>query len=213
MKSLADGFQQQPAYDASRHSTKSTSAKGFTILEVLFVLAIAGIIMLIVFEAIPSLTRALRNSQRKHDATLILGAVSSYELKNSDNFPQNCSGSGSTACNACDGTAAQCATSSTDQPNDYFLRFVQKQLSYYAYVPTNLNPVMLVADYPQNNSGSSPAPNTNPERVQIYDYEKCDRSGHGITTSQGADYSSIVALYALEDGSGTASGTPQCQEL
>ncbi len=170
-------------------------------------LAIAGIIMLIVFEAIPSLTRALRNSQRKHDVTIVLDAISSFELKDSDNFPQNCGGL-SPACNT-----AYSTTSPDPYPNDYFMQFAQSSLSYYAYNATNPDPITLVADYPQNNSGSSPAPNTNPQQVQIYDYEKCDPSGHGISTSKGADYNSIVALYALEDGSGSATGTPQCQEL
>lgn len=49
--------------------------KGFTIIEVLIVLAIAGLIMLIVFLAVPALQRNSRNTQRNNDAALIGGAI------------------------------------------------------------------------------------------------------------------------------------------
>lgn len=52
------------------------SEKGFTIIEVLIVLAIAGLIMLVVFLAVPALQRNQRNSSRSSDASLIGGAVS-----------------------------------------------------------------------------------------------------------------------------------------
>ncbi len=65
-------------------------SNGFTIVEVMIVLAIAGLILLIVFEAIPALTRGSRNNQRKQDATAILQVISQYELNNSGNFPPGC---------------------------------------------------------------------------------------------------------------------------
>lgn len=49
--------------------------EGFTIIEVLIVLAIAGLIMLIVFLAVPALQRNSRNTQRTNDASLIAGAI------------------------------------------------------------------------------------------------------------------------------------------
>jgi prepilin-type N-terminal cleavage/methylation domain-containing protein len=66
-----------------------TGAKnnGFTIIETLIVLAIAGFILLVVFEAIPALQRSSRNNQRKQDVASILRSVSHYELNNSGNFP------------------------------------------------------------------------------------------------------------------------------
>jgi prepilin-type N-terminal cleavage/methylation domain-containing protein len=50
-------------------------SSGFTIIEVLIVLAIAGLIMLIVFMAVPALQRNSRNTQRSSDAALIAAAV------------------------------------------------------------------------------------------------------------------------------------------
>ena len=44
---------------------------GFTIIEVVLVLAIAGLIFLMVFLALPALNRGQRNTQRKRDAAQI----------------------------------------------------------------------------------------------------------------------------------------------
>lgn len=49
--------------------------KGFTIIEVLIVLAIAGLIMLIVFLAVPALQRNQRNNARNSDASRIAAAA------------------------------------------------------------------------------------------------------------------------------------------
>lgn len=60
---------------------------GFTIIEVLIVLAIAGLIMLIVFMAVPALQRNSRNTQRKSDVSAMLGAVSEYVSNNGGRLP------------------------------------------------------------------------------------------------------------------------------
>ena len=44
---------------------KTSEQKGFTIIEVMIVLAIAGLIILIVFLAVPALQRNGRNTQQK----------------------------------------------------------------------------------------------------------------------------------------------------
>ncbi len=56
---------------------------GFTIIEVMIVLAIAGVIMLALFLAVPALQRNSRNNQRSNDASLIAAAVN--ECLNSRN--------------------------------------------------------------------------------------------------------------------------------
>ncbi|MDB5183070.1 MAG: hypothetical protein JWO47_854 [Candidatus Saccharibacteria bacterium] len=66
---------------------KSKREEGFTIIEVLIVLAIAGLIMLIVFLAVPALQRNSRNTQRKSDVTAILGAASEYVTNNGGKLP------------------------------------------------------------------------------------------------------------------------------
>jgi prepilin-type N-terminal cleavage/methylation domain-containing protein len=49
--------------------------KGFTIIEVLIVLAIAGLIMIIVFLAVPALQRNQRNQSARTEANNILSAA------------------------------------------------------------------------------------------------------------------------------------------
>lgn len=61
--------------------------KGFTIIEVLIVLAIAGLILLVVFLAVPSLQRNSRNTQRKADVSSALGAVTEYVSNNGGKLP------------------------------------------------------------------------------------------------------------------------------
>ena|ERR1035437_4240767 len=61
--------------------------EGFTIIEVLIVLAIAGLILLIVFLAIPALQRTARNTQRKNDISAILAAVTEYSNNNGGTLP------------------------------------------------------------------------------------------------------------------------------
>jgi prepilin-type N-terminal cleavage/methylation domain-containing protein len=158
---------------------------GFTIIETLIVLAIAGIILMIVFEAIPALQRSSRNGQRKTDVTAVLEAVSHYELNHSGNIPD----SGSN-----------------------FLQF--SKLTYYNRTEA----------YGSDPSGggigvyvSAPGvpdhvdPLNSIEVVRVYNYQKCDRDVTGGSTSKGAGYSDIVALFALEGGNNTRIG--QCQDL
>lgn len=61
--------------------------EGFTIIEVLIVLAIAGLIMLVVFLAVPALQRNSRNTQIKSAASAILGVVNEYQDVNSGQMP------------------------------------------------------------------------------------------------------------------------------
>jgi prepilin-type N-terminal cleavage/methylation domain-containing protein len=58
-----------------RSKKELKKASGFTIIEVMIVLAIAGLIMAIVFVAIPNLQRNTRNTNRSADASRILAAV------------------------------------------------------------------------------------------------------------------------------------------
>ena len=65
---------------------------GFTIIEVLIVLAIAGLIMLIVFLAVPALQRNARNTSRKSDASSLASALSEYINNNNGQLPASCTG-------------------------------------------------------------------------------------------------------------------------
>ena len=61
--------------------------KGFTIMEVVLVLAIAGLIFAMVFIALPALQRSQRDTQRRRDAGIVAAAVRQYMANNSGNGP------------------------------------------------------------------------------------------------------------------------------
>ncbi|MCA9327212.1 type II secretion system protein [Candidatus Saccharibacteria bacterium] len=68
--------------------------EGFTIIEVLIVLAIAGLILLVVFLAVPALQRNGRNTAIKNDVQNLLGGVSEYMSNNDGKAPNSISGTG-----------------------------------------------------------------------------------------------------------------------
>ena len=61
--------------------------KGFTIIEVVLVLAIAGLIFLMVFIALPALQRNQRDTARKSDVTIVAAGVTSFSSNNRGAFP------------------------------------------------------------------------------------------------------------------------------
>jgi len=66
---------------------KKNREKGFTIIEVVLVLAIAGLIFLMVFIALPALQRNQRDTQRKNDMGRVLTAVQNYQSNNRNALP------------------------------------------------------------------------------------------------------------------------------
>ena len=61
--------------------------KGFTIIEVVLVLAVAGLIFLMVFIAFPALQRAQQNSQRTDDMARVQSALLSWQGNHSNSLP------------------------------------------------------------------------------------------------------------------------------
>jgi len=60
---------------------------GFTIIEVVLVLAIAGLIFLIVFLALPQLQRSQRDTQRQSDVGRTLSSMETYAANNNGQYP------------------------------------------------------------------------------------------------------------------------------
>lgn len=65
----------------------SKQQKGFTIIEVVLVLAIAGLIFLMVFIALPALQRGQRDNQRRQDASRFMSQIASYATNNRNKVP------------------------------------------------------------------------------------------------------------------------------
>ncbi len=66
--------------------------KGFTIIEVVLVLAIAGLIFMMVFIALPALQRSQRDTQRKNDLSRLVTALNSYQSNNRGAIPASWDG-------------------------------------------------------------------------------------------------------------------------
>lgn len=60
---------------------------GFTIIEVVSVLAIAGLIFLMVFIALPQLQRAQRDTQRRNDIIKLQSAIETFKGNNNGRLP------------------------------------------------------------------------------------------------------------------------------
>lgn len=65
----------------SQHLSKS-NYQGFTIIEVVLVLAIAGLIFLMVFIALPALQRSQRDQARRTDVGLVAAAIRNWRSNN-----------------------------------------------------------------------------------------------------------------------------------
>ena len=71
----------------NRATKQQHKKSGFTIIEVVLVLAIAGLIFLMVFIALPALQRNQRNTQRKNDASRLKDAIERYKGNNRGSLP------------------------------------------------------------------------------------------------------------------------------
>ena len=72
----------KPAISAK--PAKTTKPAGFTIIEVALVLAIAGLIFLVVFLALPALQRSQRDTARRQDVGRVVASLQSYSADNGD---------------------------------------------------------------------------------------------------------------------------------
>lgn len=67
--------------------TRRNRQHGFTIIEVVLVLAIAGLIFAIVFLALPQLQKQRRDTQRRKDAGRMISALDTYASNNDGTYP------------------------------------------------------------------------------------------------------------------------------
>ncbi len=77
---------------SSRKSMRKmgTSEKGgFTIIEVILVLAIAGLIFLMVFIALPALQRSQRDTQRRNAMGEVATSITRYQTNNNGKLPND----------------------------------------------------------------------------------------------------------------------------
>jgi prepilin-type N-terminal cleavage/methylation domain-containing protein len=162
---------------------------GFTIIEILIVLAVGGLILLVILLAVPALQRNARNTQRRHDVAQTLALIQEYTLLNKNNIPDSCNNTWP----------------------DCFLR--NMELSYYDNESLEVNNVSL-----WNREGLGPFndvldhqldPNDpiSSERISVRTWSKCNG---GLITGDGAKERDAAAQFVIETFSG---GSLQCVQM
>jgi prepilin-type N-terminal cleavage/methylation domain-containing protein len=165
--------------------------QGFTIIEVMIVLAIAGLILLIVFLAVPALQRNARNTQRKADVAALLAAYSEFVTNNNGTQPATCSGTSSVV------------MGNTQPTSTANVGYFNQGCSQTGAMPAGgASKVFLLTGY-ANGGGFSTAAK---DMVVLDPGANCAAGG---VTSAGAGRA-IVALYEIETGPGTYG--PVCQQ-
>ncbi len=164
-------------------AAKRSPKAGFTVVETMFVLAIAGLILMIVLMAIPTLTRNSRNNQRKQDVQTILQTISRWELNNSGGFP------------------------STLRLDNFLAQY--EKLTYYTPPAGNVSIITSTYAIDTVSITTNPTGSSN-DTVVIYNHSKCIQDHPGDATNAGAGFNDVVALYSIETGGGTS---PKCQQL
>ena len=71
----------------TKPQTNPQTNPAFTIIEVVLVLAIAGLIFLMVFIALPALQRNQRDTQRKNDMATFASELNNYAANNRGKYP------------------------------------------------------------------------------------------------------------------------------
>ena len=69
------------------HTRSKDKETGFTIVEVMIVLAIAGLILAVVFVAVPALQRSQRNGARNNDIAYIKAQLNQLTANNGNRLP------------------------------------------------------------------------------------------------------------------------------
>jgi prepilin-type N-terminal cleavage/methylation domain-containing protein len=175
---------------------KLKDRSGFTIIEIMIVLAIAGLIMLIVFLAVPALQRSARNTSRKNDAGNLASAISNFVSNNNGAAPGMETG-----------TYVATTCTNTDMPS--ILKGVK--LGYYTTSnifcssQVGVNPTVCGAVGNSCGTASSSPTEVGTEDIIYVPGATC--SGNAAT-SQGASSRSYALVYAVESGSNTL--TEQC---
>ena len=152
--------------------------QGFTIIEVVLVLAIAGLIFLMVFIALPTLQRNQRDTQRRDDLSRFKAQINQYQANYKGEVPTSF-------------TVAACPAAATGNPGnvtDFVARYMQNWND-----PTNGNPYACVGTLAAFNSATTPG---------TWYYQRNGKcSGESIVAASGnREYAVIMKL----EGSGVS---------
>jgi prepilin-type N-terminal cleavage/methylation domain-containing protein len=157
-------------------TTNKSKTQGFTIIEVVLVLAIAGLIFLIVFLALPALQRSQRDSQRKQDLSRFMSQLTSYESNHQGALP------GTTAANWNTNLVSAYLTNGGQTFND------PSTGSSYTLAVTSTVPA----------AATVPSFSPNPGSMNVYIGAVCNSTNaSGVAAGSARD---VAVLVALEQG-------------
>src|SRR3989344_3885667 len=163
---------------------------GFTVIEVLIALSIAGLILLAVFLAVPAMRRNARNYQRRNDVTIILGALSEL-ISTTGKLPQGSCNNQHDWCWVLQPDLGFFDNSFTSPTNNVSYRhksspwaedeLAQDEIPEDEPAVSTFDP-MFNHGYPYN-------------RVSIRTYAKCDQSNFGHFSNAGANINNAAAQF------------------
>ncbi|MCL2038065.1 type II secretion system GspH family protein [Candidatus Saccharibacteria bacterium] len=168
---------------------------GFTIIEVALVLAIAGLIFLVVFLAVPALQRNQRDDARKRDVSAVVEGVTNYTSNN----------------NAIPGTGQVYSIDTAFTTTNKLATYIKNMSGNIDYVvvtdtlPTALNgPVSGRTDATTAANATDAIPSIN--KIVVFTKAKCGASPSALP-EEGS--SRQAAAIVMVEGGG---GTPYCQD-
>ena len=172
--------------------TIKSKQEGFTIIEVLIVLAIAALILLVVFLAVPGLQRSQRNNGIQTEASKLSAAITAYVGNNQGNNPTTGSQGDSIVKDAGIGKYITGIASNATANTVALCKFASATVTVCdgSYSPT-----------PPAVSMNTPVGLT-AHGILIVDKGVCAGSGLQATTTQGTQ-TQIALLYTTETATGS----------
>ena len=171
--------------------------KGFTIIEVVLVLAIAGLIFLMVFIALPALQRSQRNTRRRSDMARILAQFTEYQSNNNGNVPTDNTQLSTFVSNyvgAANGTTKQSNTDTVCQGD----QFCDPDGAPYQISEATMKNVTANLTGEPNFSGAISTFQDAAHRIFYYTNASCGGSEGAINVGGGSH--DIAIVYILEGG-------------
>jgi prepilin-type N-terminal cleavage/methylation domain-containing protein len=184
---------------------KTKRAEGFTIIEVMIVLAIAGLIMVIVFIAVPQLQRNQRDNARQNIANRVKAEIETYAGNNQGLYPFG--GPTSVPVNV-NSNGTTCSATVTGCWDDFVARYVTNKVKVDD--PSSGAPVVsATAGTP------APMPATAPDTSavtagQFFVYYGAKCNGESVSASGGTDLK--TRTYAVMIGL-DRTGTTYCVDI
>ncbi len=173
---------------------------GFTIIEVVLVLAIAGLIFLMVFIALPALQRSQRDTQRRNDMSALASQITQYQSNNNGKLPKP----GSVQDYDESDTSVtmetwSCLNMATDNSAQCFIRNYMNASGAAENTFKDPDGYYYGLNFHGNMSSGVTMPTEMDYTIHVWDHARCGENESVVKSDNARDY---VIVYKLE-GAGT----------